>query len=355
MTPSMLSMNVAVAPSASYPTDAVLEDLSRQMAFSARRASRGSNGQRCANPMRVVKPRSANNSPQSSILQQRRRTLMADAIIPHRNTQILERPYLPTPGAEACFDGLPTSSKKSARPLSWHPSSYMPQPQLQSHQSPTPQYPFPAYESEFFQSHQFPPTPAVYSGYTSPSVAFSPLSLPYSGYDASQYFPSGSWSVSAPQATTPSLVTTSSADSALCNFDSIEPLDYGVPTYVSATWNATTPGALSHFTAPPTPENFPLPQQSQPAISAEESIPYLPLENDDESGGEVLVGMGLYDSPEKDVDLFRSTVSQLLGSPYPKPTGKGLKLEDAWEPPAMVDDEDDDEDADGEEQEEDRA
>ena len=83
---------------------------------------------------------------------------------------------------------------------------------------------------------------------------------------------------------------------------------------------------------------------------------------EDDTDGEILVGMGLYDPPEKsgqDVDptlqSYRSSVAQLLGAAYtePPPAGKGLKLEDAWEPPENMDDdedEDDERDAEGEEQ-----
>lgn len=94
-------------------------------------------------------------------------------------------------------------------------------------------------------------------------------------------------------------------------------------------------------------------------MATEESIPFQPLE-DDESGGEILYGMGLYDTPDKSyndpsLDLHRSTLMSLLGGAggYPEPTGKGLKLEDAWEPPASDDEDEDaesDQDAEGDDQ-----
>ncbi len=52
-------------------------------------------------------------------------------------------------------------------------------------------------------------------------------------------------------------------------------------------------------------------------------------------------GMGLYDAPEKSqLEYHRSAVISLLGpaGSSPEPTGKGLKLEDAWDPPALEDD-----------------
>lgn len=76
----------------------------------------------------------------------------------------------------------------------------------------------------------------------------------------------------------------------------------------------------------------------------EHSNPYQPMEEKEEEG-EILVGMGLYDTPEKcqddpQLNNYRSTVTSLLGSTFrPKePTGKGLTLEQAWQPPPPSDD-----------------
>jgi hypothetical protein len=97
----------------------------------------------------------------------------------------------------------------------------------------------------------------------------------------------------------------------------------------------------------------------EPKLQSEESIPYQPLEcGNEEENGEILYGMGLYDTPEKQVDAqldyHRSAISSLLGSTftYPEQTGKGLKLEDAWEPPASEDEgsQEGEDDADGDAQ-----
>ncbi len=68
-----------------------------------------------------------------------------------------------------------------------------------------------------------------------------------------------------------------------------------------------------------------------------------------------MIGMGLYDTPEKysedpQLDNYRTTVSSLLGSTFRprESTGKGLTLEQAWEPPKS--DDEDDEDADSAEE-----
>jgi len=109
------------------------------------------------------------------------------------------------------------------------------------------------------------------------------------------------------------------------------------------------------------------PMKPEPAQQA-----YQPLihddDNDDEPEGEILYGMGLYDAPDQTkgpAALHQSVVLSLLGGARDQrevlDTGKGLglKLEDAWEPPASDDDDDedgeeddDDEDDDGEGQEE---
>jgi hypothetical protein len=126
-------------------------------------------------------------------------------------------------------------------------------------------------------------------------------------------------------------------------------------------WENFATNGFDDVTAPPTPNDFLPIQQPDPSFEADESIPYHSLEDSDEPG-EVLVGMGLYDAPEKSpasdphLDNYRSSImSQLLGPGYRKPetpvaTGKGLKLEETWNPPPSDDgeDEDGDEDEDAE-------
>jgi hypothetical protein len=205
-----------------------------------------------------------------------------------------------------------------------------------------------------YQMFDAPPTPAVYSGYTSPSSTFSPLSAPFNGYEQPQYSflepPTSSHtdqnypvqhlqdSERSPQ----NLAVYSNA-----NVDS--------STYSQFDWNNFAVNGFERPTSsPPTPENFLPIQHPDPSFPTEESIPYHPL-SDDEPEGEELIGMGLYDSPEvaktpssdPHLDNYRSLmISQFLGSGYrrPEPVGKGLKLEETWEPPASDDEEDEDDD-----------
>lgn len=109
-------------------------------------------------------------------------------------------------------------------------------------------------------------------------------------------------------------------------------------------------------TSPPTPENFLPIQHPDTTLPADDAIPYHSL-SDSEPDGEILQGLGLYDSPEiskappsdPQLDNYRSLVmSQLLGTAYrktePESTGKGLKLEETWNPPPSDDDDDEDDD-----------
>lgn len=252
------------------------------------------------------------------------------------------------------------------RPVSWHSSSHIPQ----SHLHLSPQvYPFMRQEMDgSFASQDLPPTPAVYSGYTSPASTFSPLSQPFTDYreqaapstddsffpsifdQSNNFYPSYQTASAEPQIDMHNFSSSSNnMDPSMCShFD----------------WENFASSGFTSSTAPPTPDNFLPIQQPEPSFQAEEAIPYHSL--DDSEPGEVLVGMGLYDAPEKvpesdpQLDKYRALMmSQLLGSAYKKPeapsTGKGLKLEETWIPPASDDGEaedEDEEDAEGSEAEE---
>ena len=89
-------------------------------------------------------------------------------------------------------------------------------------------------------------------------------------------------------------------------------------------------------TAPPTPEVGPL--QASTGLIADE-----PLDAVEQAGAEDLVGMGLYDAPSP----LPASMSFLSGSwdiPIRPISGKGLKLEETFEPTTTEDDNDDDND-----------
>jgi len=204
-------------------------------------------------------------------------------------------------------------------------------------------------------------TPALLSNYGSPSSPFSPPSQPWSGYDQEfEFHPDATSFIQPP------------FNDMMNNYNIYAQYEMHLanqvqdtPDYTSLTggmnpsiyshfdWNNLAASGFENSTAPPTPENFLPMQRSNPPCAVEDSIPFHPL--DDTEEGEVLVGMGLYDAPEKSLpdlqlDQYRSVMSQYLGScpRNTEATGKGLKLEETWEPPANEDDGDEDDDQDGE-------
>jgi hypothetical protein len=392
MMPSLVGANMVGVPhhqvsSGAYTIDAMFNELSRQLGGHTRRYSRAANGQqRAGNAMRITKPNSASNSPRSSTLQARRRTLIGDAFRGglQAPSPAVHQAQLPTPSSapqDECFYGRETS--RPARPVSWHPSSQDAQQSLYA-QPDTNFYSYSAYDDALASLQHFPPTPGPGSGYTSPMESFSPLSLPYSSFSSSQQQIYSSMSQPVPaahqqQAAAFSSATCSSDYAAVAAPSEIPylPLTHAADDTIAWDHHPDSTALFSRPTAPPTPEDFAyaldpnqvtetLAQQKQPTKPEAAQQAYQPLihddENDDESEGEILYGMGLYDAPGqvKESSLHQSVVHSLLGgvrdNKEEEDTGKGLglKLEDAWEPPASEDeneednDEDNDEDDDGE-------
>lgn len=234
---------------------------------------------------------------------------------------------------------------RSNRPVSWHPSS-----QQQIPQQYQTYFQAPTYDFNNQQFNYLPPTPAVYSGYTSPISNFSPMPAPYTGYEQQpqqqqQYFPDYQQQQYLANQTYMMDPQSQYSPSSLA--------DLNPTTYSQYEWNSFAANSFEGSTAPPTPDNFLPIQHPEPTFPSEESIPFESL--DDDESGEDLVGLGLYDTPEAakspeadpQLDNYRM-MNQLLGSHYrrPEPVGKGLKLEEGWTPPS--DDEKDDEEADGE-------
>ncbi|EAQ90606.1 predicted protein [Chaetomium globosum CBS 148.51] len=391
MMPSLVGTNMVGVPqhqvssSDTYTVDTMLNELSRQLMGHTRRYSRAANGQqRGGNAMRVSKPSSASNSPRSSTLQARRRTLIGDALrggLPTLSPAV-HQTHLPTPDSvlpDQYF--YEQETPRPARPVSWHPSSQNVQQPFYAQQDAN-VYPCGTYGDFLASLEQFPPTPGPGSGYTSPMESFSPLSLPYSSFSTSQqqiYSPVSQPLPSVHQQQVDALAsTTCSSDyAAVVASSDIPYLPLAHTTDDTIVWDhhQDTTALFSRQTAPPTPEDLAYSldpnqvteatsQQKQQTKSEAAQQAYQPLihddENDDEPEGEILYGMGLYDAPVqgKESSLHQSVVHSLLGGARDyreeADTGKGLglKLEDAWEPPASDDEneeeEEDDEDNDGE-------
>lgn len=258
----------------------------------------------------------------------------------------------PSPPLQPYVDYLPMAAseaaKRPSRPVSWHPGSqmYAQQAYVQQQQTGYPTHisnMHPEYPQDVYGGlSELSPMMAAYSATNSPGSNFSPLSSGLSSDPA--YLASDGWTYSQEQAHYfPSLPAS-------------QPLAEVSPSsgYLdneaqnNAAW--TTYGHGVSNTSPPTPDSF-IQTQQQPVVS-EHAMPYQGVDEAEEEG-EILVGMGLYDSPEKHdedphLNNYRSTVNSLLGPAYrpQEPMGKGLKLEETWEPPQSDDEEEDEGDED---------
>lgn len=277
---------------------------------------------------------------------------MQDPLFIQRAQQMYEQqPYLPTPGPEVYgnSNNYYEPVKRAGRPVSWHPSTQqLPQTQ-QMPSTQTIQYAMPNYcDFDFYAPPaQMPPTPAAYSAYSSPGSAFSPLQLPsYTTYELPQTYTSPCWNLStAPMApSAPSMNAAQQAPAFIATPSEYTPAPmptYVEPSYSPVSWsNMPATGYTHNVTAPATPEDPPKAQQPEPVVVKQEPMSYSPPEllEDDEEEGDILIGLGLYDPPEK---------LGFLNASF-EPTGKGLKLEDAWEPPASEDEDEDEDEEDGE-------
>ncbi|VUC21515.1 unnamed protein product [Clonostachys rosea] len=325
----MYSLNGGISPGflPMEPQDAFLDTWATQQAVSeaSRRRSRSS-VQYSGSSMRVVKPTSANNSPRRPAASSRRPMMVND-------NQLYKRPqHVP--------EQLPISrpaNPRASRPVSWHPSSqfYV----IPNYQLPQQYYPltttrlFPDQQDASTGCPQLSPMMTSYSPNTSPSSGFSPLPVEYPG-TVPQYLNPNGWDT----------INTNNNGSYFPIYTELPANE--TPVAESTEWQPYTHG-LSN-TTPPTPDSTMYAQQPQPAVS-EDPVRYDTLEEPEEEG-EILVGMGLYDAPEKydedpQLNNYRSTTSSLFSSTYRsnEPTGKGLKLEETWEPPNSDEEEEDDE------------
>jgi hypothetical protein len=244
-----------------------------------RRASRSSGSQHTPRSARVEKPKSHHNSPRT--MERRRTTTEAKLYA------TLDDHYRMMFGVEPeeAYEERPQPS----RPMSWHPSST----QYQAQQS----------------SSYFEPQQDWYS--TSPRQStqgsdFYSLSTRNSMFEqTSNYTPYG-WQNTPYQ--------TSSHTQSIVNTPTSEPL----PWYLQQ-WAQKN-------------------QEQAMVASHNESTDFLPIQHPitqdeqmEDDSGEKLVALGLYDLPEPSMSWETEPA-----------TGKGLKLEETWQPP----DEDDEEDVD---------
>ncbi|KAF9894488.1 hypothetical protein FE257_006371 [Aspergillus nanangensis] len=288
------------------------------------------------NPGRIMKPRSAGNSPSSA---GRRRTAA------YHSSPIYQQ--VPTQGYQAPFNAAFLAStirkKRTARPISWHPAMLAP-----AEYSSPPHYIAPSTASDNLaamnmHSHPLNTTAAPHEDVTMmPPYASSglpastdayhfgcmsdPMSMQVPSYlqmDGSQV-DSISWDAGASNvlALAQPIADTWAFDM-MSMHNSIPSADAAGSSYASV----PSSGCLS---GPSTPDFLPNQQTENHSRLLSEPI------SDEQESGDELIGMGLYDHPEPYLD----TSSQGR-------CGKGLKLEETFTPSAN-DEADDTKDAESE-------
>ena len=307
-----------------YPID-LLNNLSWQMLAThvSPRSSRGSTSTR-GSPMGIMKPSTTvNNSPRPV---RHRRTTVNGTTQSRMAPRVVDYTQLP-----AAF--APTAG----RPMSWHPGSFsqtMQYPQQQQQQQQQQVYPqWQPYQDTYLS---YSPSTTSYSCNGSPS-SYSPMPLPSTGFEQSSYFNFGSWPMT--QQPMPNYLSTPS-----------ETFSEPFPMVLSNYNNTPLLDDWTLFTMPNMAPQSPLkpeilPQQQPPKQQQQQQPQLSLLSGGDDDGGEILVGMGLYDESDKLIDdpqsdCSPSSMSMLMGS---MPTGKGLKLEETWQPPESEDEEGDEE------------
>jgi len=107
------------------------------------------------------------------------------------------------------------------------------------------------------------------------------------------------------------------------------------PSFHSAAASASISTAITSmpaFTTPPTPDMLPIQHPADPQVMDTDAL--VSVEEMKVDDGPELVGMGLYDTPVRPDFNCVDKQGGLLGLGMgPEPTGKGLKLEETWEPP----------------------
>ena len=276
----------------------------------ARRFSRSYSSQTGSHPYRVEKPRSSHNSPRT--VERRKTTTGAKlyaTLDDHYNMM------MGLTGDEAVEEDRlePTAT----RPMSWHPSSAQFQVPRSTFESNEPKdYSRHYVESSRNSAHgsDFYTMSARNSTYLEPTASQSTYPLSQESHRGSQDS-NGSWHT---QACVPSSYST--------------PATEPMPWYLQE-WARRNQAQSQHASTDFLPIQHPAHGQEHDAEDEEM-----------EDSGKELVGMGLYDLPDSSLHW-----SSLQG----EATGKGLKLEETWQPPEEdEDDEDDGDDASSEDGEE---
>ncbi|KAJ5152262.1 hypothetical protein N7492_010557 [Penicillium capsulatum] len=264
-------------------------------------------------PSRVVKPRSAGNSPSAAT---------------RRRTTVGQNMYGPSNQYQSSLEAaLLASASRNSRPISWHPSSMRTR-GLSNPQVPdfTPENyaamgtmpdqcfpPLPVYGSDNMLSYSLSADPNFTQHGYFPMYSDMPISQPTPSLSipSSQVDPMA-WDVSAADLSAMTQTTSDGWSLDMLSMANIPPAETTCPSYASV----PSPG---EFSGPSTPEFLPI-QQFE-----DDSAPSAPKSSKPE---EELVGMGLYSQPDRSL------------SQAPQETlGKGLKLEETFSPSAEDKDE----------------
>lgn len=269
--------------------------------LSTRRASRSSGSLSGGHSFRIEKPRSNHNSPRTV---ERRKTTTGTKLY-----ATLDDHYNMMMGLTSDDDVVEDHPEHApARPMSWHPSSTQfnaqPRSAVLEHSQPHDWSRYNATSRTSAHGSDFYSLSARNSTYTEPLQGFPTLSTGYEAHRGSQDSNS-----------------------------SFQTQQYSLSSY-STPVTEPMPWYLREWARK---------NQAQQLESQHGSTDFLPIqhpaaeqetnEGDDEDmeeSGTELVGMGLYDLPDP---------ALTWGSPLAEATGKGLKLEETWQPPEEEDDE----------------
>ncbi|KAF2027430.1 hypothetical protein EK21DRAFT_114788 [Setomelanomma holmii] len=265
-----------------------------------RRASRSAGSQPACRPSRVEKPKSHHNSPRTM---ERRKTTTETKLY-----ATLDDHYRMMFGVdtEEEFEERPQPS----RPVSWHPSST----QFQANRSSSYFEP----QQDWSRQHSASPRNSAQAS------DFYSVSTRNSFYEPQQH-----------ASTYPGVYGTHrGSDESDYSWQSVP---QQTPSYVHSTINTPTTEPLPWYLQQWAQKN----QHQTMMTSQNVSSDFLPIQHPatqheemEGDGGEKLVALGLYDLPEPSLSWHG----------VEEATGKGLKLEETWQPPE--DDEDNEDDAD---------
>ncbi|MCJ1259868.1 hypothetical protein MMC24_007707 [Lignoscripta atroalba] len=317
------------ADAASGDLDTMLHDVSSRMARAqlARQVSSSSSVNLKRRAARILKTNSAGTSPQHL---QRRRTTASHKTTSHLSELHPSNVAMP----QHAVGNVPALWPTSARPVSWHPSSmaYRSEPPPASNYDLSMIYPTTGYQTMAVNGLSTPMTQPDLNGGMPIDCGFS-LDGSSATYQSSA---SGFMGYPPLNANNTAYFPYNQLNSMnLAQYPSV-PIPQDYPTKSSLDYSKAWSDSLSAapaMTAPPTPDFLPIQYPPETWPTAHNTpVPHLPKKRSKE-----LVGMGLYDSPDKGTHSMSGIVGTdtfgFLVETHHGSVGKGLKLEETWQPP----------------------